>query len=733
VIPANDDARDEGETPPRPGGALRAAALNLAKRGLPVFPCAAHGKTPLTKNGFLDASQDARDIQAWWNIHPDANIGVATGAAGLVVIDIDEKNGGFDSLRKLTRLHGMLETITVLTGGGGEHRYFKAIPDTTIKSRSNAFGPAYPGIDVRATGGYVIAPPSIHPNGRAYAWEASNGDAMATLPEWAARLLAGPDRTPIRGVDNEEKIDQGGRHAELMRLAGRLRRLNTAGATIYDTVSSVNQRQCVPPIPDKDVEHIVNSAMQYPAVEFLVPPGHGEEPVPEPEWADSYPWPKLRRAAFYGLIGEIVDALEPQTEADPAAMVISLLVACGNIAGATTYATHLDNQHPARIFATIVGGSGAEGRKGTSWATVRPVVREAFPEWFHSCLRRGFGSGEALIEDLFLLQETDPNADVRLLCIEEEIARLYVIGARDGATISMTFRNAYDSGDLEHRLRKKQRFLVKGAHISVIGHITPFELNAKLSHSDLFNGYANRFLYCCSRSSKDLPSGGVLDPQLITYFATRLRRALSVRPRILRRSPAAEELWDQIYAEHKAALLTRGPVAAALTARFDAHILRLSVAFAVVDEAPEIRAEHVRAADAVWRYHVGSVEYIFRDQCGSLVQDTLLGELRRVYPEGLSGAAQDALFKGNLKAGELPAARAALEQRHLIRTAVGESGEKGGRRPITSFAISRRETEQLGLTARGDSGAELIPVNPYPSVENDAGDAGPVATDTEDL
>jgi len=240
------------------------AALASAQKGWAVFPCAPRNKQPLTKRGFLDASTDPALIERWWRSNADANLGIATGAARLVVIDIDPKNGGFDSFFQLCKQHGPLESATVLTGGGGEHRYFQAPADATIKSRSNAFGPDFPGIDVRAQGGYVIAPPSVHPSGNVYRPEVSSGATIAPLPSWAVRLLAGPDRTPIRGTDDELPIDQGGRHAELMRFAGRLRRLNTGAPAIHDALAGVNRRQCKPPLPDDDVAHIVASVMKYP-------------------------------------------------------------------------------------------------------------------------------------------------------------------------------------------------------------------------------------------------------------------------------------------------------------------------------------------------------------------------------------------------------------------------------------------------------------------------------------
>src|ERR1700722_19073193 len=95
--PSNDDSG--GEVP----ASLPESALDYARRGWQVFPCAPRAKIPLTEHGFHDATTDPDQINRWWRDNPAANIGIATGDANLVVIDIDEKHGGFDSFARLCR------------------------------------------------------------------------------------------------------------------------------------------------------------------------------------------------------------------------------------------------------------------------------------------------------------------------------------------------------------------------------------------------------------------------------------------------------------------------------------------------------------------------------------------------------------------------------------------------------------------------------------------------------
>ena len=127
-------------------------------------------KHPRTRNGHRDASTDPKVIRVWWTRWPNANIGIATGTlSGLVVIDIDPRHGGGESWRDLVAELGLsdLDTPQVITGGGGMHYYFQ-YPSGHVPSRANI----RPGVDVRAAGGYVIAPPSLHASGGRYEWEA---------------------------------------------------------------------------------------------------------------------------------------------------------------------------------------------------------------------------------------------------------------------------------------------------------------------------------------------------------------------------------------------------------------------------------------------------------------------------------------------------------------------------------------------------------------------------------
>lgn len=139
---------------------LAGAALRYANLGIPVFPCVPGGKQPLTTNGFHDATSSAHVVHGWWQRHPEANIGLPTGAAsGVLVVDIDVHPGGsgfapFERARAAELAEGW--GWLVRTPSGGLHAYYRAAHG--VEQRSWQVPSAH--VDFRGDGGYVIAPPS---------------------------------------------------------------------------------------------------------------------------------------------------------------------------------------------------------------------------------------------------------------------------------------------------------------------------------------------------------------------------------------------------------------------------------------------------------------------------------------------------------------------------------------------------------------------------------------------
>jgi hypothetical protein len=147
---------------------MKKHALNYAANGWFVFPCKKGAKEPLTIHGVSDASNDPAQINQWWDRWPNANIGINTGKSHLVILDVDPRNGGNESLEKLISIHGkeFLSPVQVTTGGGGKHYYYAA----NDRGNSALPGSLGAGLDLIRGNKYVIAPPSIHSSGNAYIW-----------------------------------------------------------------------------------------------------------------------------------------------------------------------------------------------------------------------------------------------------------------------------------------------------------------------------------------------------------------------------------------------------------------------------------------------------------------------------------------------------------------------------------------------------------------------------------
>jgi hypothetical protein len=160
------------------------SALAYGDLGMAVFPghsittdgrctcakenCSSPGKHPRIKEWQRKASADPVVIREWWERWPAANVCIATGGiSGVIVIDIDPRHGGNESLAAIERDCGPLPaTLTSKTGGGGSHLFFQH-PGNDVPNRTNVL----PGIDVRGDGGYVVAPPSAHVSGAEYTWK----------------------------------------------------------------------------------------------------------------------------------------------------------------------------------------------------------------------------------------------------------------------------------------------------------------------------------------------------------------------------------------------------------------------------------------------------------------------------------------------------------------------------------------------------------------------------------
>lgn len=360
-------------------------------------------------------------------------------------------------------------------------------------------------------------------------------------------------------------------------------------------------------------------------------------------------WPELGAAALYGLPGEVVRAIEPHTEADPAALLVDFLTSFGSAVGAGPSALADGALHPARLFAVLVGET-ARSRKGTARRQIQRLLERVDERWARDCVAGGLSSGEGLIAAVADPEEGPP-ADHRLLVVEEEFARVLAVGGREGNTLSPTIRQAWDTGNLRVMTRKEP-LSARGAHISIIAHTTMEELRRKLNEVEIANGFANRYLIVAVRRSQLLPHGGEVAELDMARLVKQCNGVLGQARRIsrLRWSPRAAELWESVYAD--LARQGAGGLVEALTARAEAQVLRLSVAYALTDGSPEMQVPHLEAARALWAYCYESARLVFEGMTGDQTADRIFqavqdrGELdlesiRDLFSRHLSASARD--------------------------------------------------------------------------------------------
>ena len=222
--------------------------------------CRSVGKHPLTTHGVKDATDDEAMIQRWWREYPKANVGVASGkVSDLIVLDVDPRHGGLESLRQFEDENGPLPDVpAVRTGGGGFHFYFKYLPGL-----GNRVG-LLPGIDVKSDGGFVVYPGSIHKSGRRYRWlYGRTPRKVSTAPFPASLLRLTTARKSSTMLGSESVILEGQRNSTLTSLAGTMRSRGATPQAIEAALLEDNARRCNPPLQDAEVRNIAHSVSRY--------------------------------------------------------------------------------------------------------------------------------------------------------------------------------------------------------------------------------------------------------------------------------------------------------------------------------------------------------------------------------------------------------------------------------------------------------------------------------------
>lgn len=414
----------------------------------------------------------------------------------------------------------------------------------------------------------------------------------------------------------------------------------------------------------------------------------------------------MREEAYYGITGAFVRQIEPYTEADPNALLLQFLLFIGSLIGRKPAIYMSSDRHGTNLYGVIAGET-SRGRKGTGLGNVRMIFEKKFPFFFKNNFKSGLASGEGLIHALRDPREEgveesakpskDKQApssnekktkvvdrgvtDKRLLLTETEFAQILMVAARPGNIISTMLRNAWDGKTLQN-MSKGSPEIASNPHVSIVGHITPSELSKTLNETDQSNGLANRFLWCLSRMSKELPLPYDLRKIDFDNIGRHLEYCILKAAEVesFELADEAKELWAKIYKE-----MLRVPkgLLGNVTSRSYVHILRLSIIYAILDGETQIKSVHLHAARAVWDYCYDSAAFLFGGQTTNVMSRRILDALKRSH-DGLTRTQIRSLFGGHKSTDQIDFALSLLKKDHF---ADFTDEPTGGRSAERWFAI----------------------------------------------
>jgi hypothetical protein len=424
------------------------------------------------------------------------------------------------------------------------------------------------------------------------------------------------------------------------------------------------------------------------------PNGIYQKPDPEPDADDALKaWPVMPDKANLGIVGRIAALATENSEADPVAIMATVLVYAAAEFGRASYIRIGDSFHQSRHFVAIVGQS-SRGRKGTSFSPVERIFNRAeeirlasdamkeFPSGASLQVTPGpLSSGEGIIYAIRdATSEEDPGiADKRLLVVEEEFGTALRMFQRNGNNLSTTLRRLWD-GATTAPLTKNSRIKSTRPHVNILGHITKPELASLLTGSEIWNGFANRVLWVMARRQKLVPFPLPMNEDKVEAIARDLAGVITkahAENRELRMTDAAAALWVRVYE----GLTQDYPgILGAVTSRQEAHVRRLALTYALLDGADQIEVHHLEAALAFARYAFESAAYLFGDTETDPVTQKIIEALK---PGPKTQAQINDLLGGHKKSGEIAKVLEDLQERGRIT--MTKEPTRGAPRNVWSF------------------------------------------------
>lgn len=581
-------------TPINEPRSMLAYAKRYIERGWWVLPLIPGTKQPLSRlvpNGVHNASNDLATITRWWTAEPNAGIGVAVKPSGLVAIDIDPRNGGFETMERLEAQHGpLVSDVLAYTGGGGEHRVFSS------QLVDNLPGKLGQGVDVKADG-YICVEPSIHPSGKAYAWEASSdpleGCTPSNLPGWVRDLARGPfNAVPFipatRLVDEKQVADlrealatiPADDYHQWVNFGNALCELGQAGFSLWDEWSQKSDKYDAQAATRKwrsfrsgafQLESIFHAAMQGGWLNSAsIAPA-----MPDPVPVESVKVAKMKEIPVQpdavlrppGMLGTITDWVNATSRKPQPAFAVQTAIAFASTVLGRRFVSSQRNW-PSLYLLNI--GKSASGKEHGKWAVEK--LLEAC-ELAHLIGPSSYTSNAGVLSALHdqpahltVIDEFGKaleNASVKNNARDRSMltALMEVWGRADGvlrpqgySTFGMSAR---DAASFKERT-------VRNPALSLLAMTTPESFFESIGSAAARDGFLNRFLIVESEIGRQVGQhrAELAPPESVRTWAAQMRRqtdgalvnpdgnaTLEPSPTVVPMSPAALELFHQFEIE----------------------------------------------------------------------------------------------------------------------------------------------------------------------------------------
>jgi len=514
------------------------AAVEYARRGWPVLPlhsisgdgrcscgredCDSPAKHPRTMHGVKDATTDEDRIRAWWAQWPEANIGVSTGAATFVALDLDVKPDGTDGAEIVKALHGWEPAGPIQRTGGGGLQALYAHPGGRVPCKTALLD----GVDVRGDDGYVVVPPSLHASGRRYEWIEGPDGELPPMPPWLVEALDVATRapqgahvaknSPERAYTRDPAVErraaayvdamppaisgQGGHNATYAAATALVHGFGIAPEQALQILLERYNPRCEPPWTEKELRHKVEDAAAKPhdmpfgwLRDYEPDPGSGvnlaafgilsDEPEPEHPDPGAIPDSLLHVPGF---VSEVMDyTLETAPYPEPVLAFCGALSLQAFLAGRKVRDPG-DNRTNLYVLGLANTGSGKEHPRKVNQRILLDVGLQ-------DSLGDAFASGEGIEDRLFcqpsMLFQTD-EIDAVMVAIKEGKEARY-----EG--IMQMLLKMYTSSNGLYPMRVKagkEHKVIDQPSLCIFGTAIPKNYYEALSVKMLTNGFFARML-----------------------------------------------------------------------------------------------------------------------------------------------------------------------------------------------------------------------------------------------